>query len=58
MEDLKLTLGFWDRYRWHLILAAIPLWVAFILLVYVWTRPPDVYARATYTLKVGALPVT
>ena len=58
MEDLELSLGFWERYRWQLILAAISLWVAFIVSVYVRTRPVDMYGTATYTLKVGALPVT
>jgi len=50
--------SFWRRYRLRLSLAAIPAWVAFIVLAYVGTRPQDASRDGVNTLTIGALPVT
>jgi hypothetical protein len=48
----------WSRHHRLIILSAVPLWVIFIVSLYLATRPQDTSGTAANVLKVGALPVT
>ena len=56
--DKRQGLSFWQRYKRWAMVAAVPVWVVFIVSVYFGTRAVDQFGSATYVLKVGALPVT
>jgi hypothetical protein len=52
------TTHFYDKYRRTLLVLAVPVWVVFIVLVYIKSHPHDRSSSATNVLRVGALPVT
>jgi hypothetical protein len=54
---VEAKLGLWERYHRVLMALLVPVWVVFIVVLYVKTRPPQSNLSVN-TLRVGALPVT